>query len=110
MDYYSMTDTGIASEIGSRLRALRLRKNITQQQLSTLTALSLNVIKSLESGQGKLTSFIAVLRELDALDHLDSLIPEITISPLQLAKNQGKKRQRATGSHVPDIPKGDSEW
>lgn len=110
MDYYSMSDAGIILEIGSRLRALRLRKNITQQQLSNATALSLNVIKSLESGKGKISSLVAVLRELNVLESIDNFIPEISISPLQLAKNQGKKRQRASGLHGKKILWEESEW
>jgi hypothetical protein len=40
---------------------------------------------------------IAILRELDALDNLDAFLPDPGISPLQIAKMQGKKRQRASG-------------
>jgi putative transcriptional regulator len=98
MNYYSMADKAIMVEIGVRLKGLRLRRNRTQQQLADSAALSLNVIKGLEDGRGKLSSLIAVLRELDGLDDLDLFIREEQISPLQLAKQQGKKRQRATGS------------
>lgn len=108
MDFYSMTDKGIASEIGSRVKSLRLRRNFTQQQLSEAVMLSLNTIKSLESGRGKLSSLVAVLRELGALDALDGFIPEIQISPLQLARRQGKKRQRASGTRKG--PKGNAKW
>ena len=107
MDFYSMTDTGIVTEIGSRIKSLRLRKNLTQQQVSEATALSLNAIKSLEAGKAKLSTLIAVLRELGALDPLDSFIPEVSISPLQLAKRQGKKRQRASGSRIKGSHKND---
>lgn len=100
MEYYSMTDKAIGFELGYRIKSLRLRKNLTQQQLSKAVALSLNSIKSLEAGKGKLFTLIAVLRELGALETLDSFIPEATISPLQLAKRQGKRRQRASGSRV----------
>lgn len=97
MNYYPMTDKAIMVEIGHRLKGLRLRQNRTQQQLADSAALSLNVIKGLEAGRGKISSLIAVLRELDGLDDLDQFIREEQISPLQLAKQQGKKRQRATG-------------
>jgi len=102
MDLYTLSDKGIEEEIGSRIRALRLRKNITQKELAEATALSLNVIKSLESGRGKLSTLIAVLRELGTLDHLDSFIPEPSISPIQLAKMQGKGRERASGKRLKD--------
>jgi len=95
--------------LGQRFRDLRLRRNITQQQLAETTALSLNVIKALEQGKGKLTTVIAVLRELQALDELENLLPETQISPLQLARLQGKQRQRARGSRG-QTTEGDDSW
>ena len=108
MDFYAMTDKAVAAELGGRVRALRLRRNLTQQALADAAALSLNSIKSLENGRAKLATLIAVLRELGAMDALDSVIPEINISPLQLAKQQGRQRQRASGQRPK--PKEDDEW
>lgn len=96
MNFYTLTDKKIAKELGHRLKILRLRKNLSQQKLAEITRLSLNTIKSLEQGCGKLTNLIAILRELGALDNLDHFIPEINISPLQLAKMKNKPRQRAS--------------
>lgn len=97
MDFYVLSDKAIATELGERFRALRLKKNITQSGLAALTMLSLNSIKALESGKGKLSTIISVLRALSALDDLNSFIPETSISPIQLAKMQGKVRERASG-------------
>jgi transcriptional regulator with XRE-family HTH domain len=110
MDFYSMTDKGIGAEIGSRIKSLRLRKNMTQHQVAEAAGLSLNSIKALESGKGKLSSLIAVLRELGALDSLDVFIPDIPVSPLQLAKTQGKKRQRASGKRAKNENGESEEW
>ena len=109
MDYYSMSDKAIMSEVGSRVKALRLRRNLTQKQVAAAAAVSLNVIKALERGKGKISSLVAVLRELDALETLDSFLPEPKISPLQLAKQQGRRRQRASGSRKSE-PGGATEW
>jgi len=110
MDYYSMTDRGIETEVGLRIKSLRLRKNVTQQELSKATALSLNTIKSLESGKGKLINLITVLRELGALDSLDGFIPEVSISPIQLAKQKGIKRRRASGKRIKHGSGEETEW
>lgn len=110
MNFYSMTDKGIGAEMGHRIRSLRLRKNLTQQQVANRAALSLNAIKSLESGKGKLLTIIAVLRELGALDALDNFIPEPAISPLQVARQQGKIRQRASGDRLKSKTIEESEW
>ena len=100
MEFYPLSDKAIETELGQRFRALRLRRNITQQELAAATRLSLNAIKALESGRGKLATIIAVLRELGALEQLDGFIPAAAISLLQLAKLQGKQRERASGTRV----------
>ncbi len=110
MDFYSLSDKYIEQELGNRLKALRLQRNITQKDLAEATTLSLNSIKSLESGKAKLSTVIAVLRELQALDQLDNFIPEIAISPIQLAKMQGQVRQRASGERVKSQEKDESAW
>ncbi len=93
-----MTDQAILAEIGARFRDLRLRKNLTQRELAERTALSVTAIKSLEAGRTRLQTAVAVLRELGQLDELDRFIPPPGISPIQLAKLGGRKRERATGS------------
>lgn len=110
MDFYTLSDKGIQRELGRRIRGLRLRKNITQKELAEATTLSLNTIKSLETGSAKLSTLIAVLRELNALDQIDSFIPEPSISPLQLAKMQGRKRERASGGRRKRRSEDDTEW
>ncbi len=105
-----MTDKGIAAEMGSRIRSLRLRRNLTQQQVAQATTLSLNSIKALEAGKAKLTTLIAVLRELGALDGLDTLVPELNISPLQMARQQGKIRRRATGTRGKGRSQDKTPW
>ena len=109
MDFYALSDKAIETTIGERIRALRLRKNITQKALADTTALSLNTIKSLEAGQAKLSTLIAVLRELQALDALNSFLPQADISPLQLARRQGKLRRRASKEQKQDTGE-DSQW
>ena len=51
MDFYTLSDKYIEKELGHRIKALRLGKNITQKELAEATTLSLNSIKSLESGR-----------------------------------------------------------
>lgn len=110
MNFYSMTDKGISAEIGQRIRSLRLRKNLTQQQIADAAALSLNAVKSVESGKAKLLTIIAVLRELGGLDALENLLPQASVSPLQLARKQGKKRVRASGKRTKNNTREDAGW
>ncbi len=110
MNIYATTDKQIEAELGYRIKALRLRRNISQKELANNTMLSLNSIKSLEAGKAKLSTLIAVLRELRVLDQLDNFIPENLISPLQLLKMRGKERKRASGSRSKNKKSGDAAW
>ncbi len=95
MNHYSMSDKAILSDLGSRLKSLRVRRNITQETLAEMTILSLGTIKSLEVGKAKLSTIVAVLRELDALHELDSFIPQAHISPIEIASRKTAERVRA---------------
>ena len=100
MEIHSRSDKKIAKGLGDRIKSQRLSMNMTQKALADATMLSLNAIKSLESGKGKLSTLIAVMRELKILDQLSFVLEDAKVSPLQLAKMQGKQRQRASGAHV----------
>jgi len=95
MTHYSMSDKAILSDLGSRLKSLRIRRNITQESLAEMTLLSLGTIKSLEVGKAKLSTIVAVLRELDALHELDHFIPQAHISPIEIASRKTAERVRA---------------
>jgi len=110
MDLITLSDQAIEKEIGQRIKALRLRKNISQQNLAKAACTHRNVIGALENGKGStLSTLIAVLRELDALSELDAFIPDVEVSPIEMLKSQGKKRQRASGGKQGEEA-GDSEW
>ena len=104
MNFYVMADFAILEEIGRRFRETRLRHNMTQVKLADQTRTSLTRIKALEKGQGKLETMILVLRELQALDHMDDFLRDPGISPIQIAKMRGKIKQRASGGR-PKRPK-----
>jgi transcriptional regulator with XRE-family HTH domain len=110
MEWYAMSDRAIQKEIGKRFRQLRLNRNVTQKDLADRTMTSVTRIKSLEGGNAKLETMIMVLRELDILEDLDFFIADPGISPLELAKRQGSKRQRASNRDDGLAEGEDSEW
>jgi len=90
------TPDQLAAALGEQLRALRLRRNIDQQQFAARAGVALNAVKNLESGKGGTTrSLLKVLRALGREDWLDALAPQVSISPLQ-ALTRKPTRQRAS--------------
>ena len=99
MNWYSMSDKQIEIVLGQRIKQLRLRKNLTQQALAERTGLSRVFISKIERGHGtSLLSLLQILRALEILENIDSLIPEEAPSPIDLIKLQGKQRRRASRS------------
>ncbi len=97
MESVSLSVRDITEEIGARIKALRLRRNITQRRLAEATLLSLNTIKALESGDARLSTVVAVLRELDALHAIASFLPEPAFDESPHPGARVRPRQRATG-------------
>jgi transcriptional regulator with XRE-family HTH domain len=108
-----LTDEAVLSEIGGRLAARRLARNLTQQDLGGRAGVTRDVIQRLEAG-GAVSSanLIRVLRELELLDALDRLIPAPVPSPLAQLKLRSGRRRRAAGTHgrADDSPAQDGPW
>lgn len=95
--WYGLTDTDIVSEIGKRMRLLRIGSNQTQQQLAYRTGLSRSTIRDIESGKPvNLMSLLPVLRELDLLDSLETCFPDYVTSPVLANEHRHRKRVRPT--------------
>ena len=95
----NITNDALLKLLGARLAQLRLTKNLTQQQLAEQAGLGLRTIQRLELGAAAthLSGFVRVCRVLDLVGHFELLIPEPAVSPMAQLKQQGRKRQRATG-------------
>jgi transcriptional regulator with XRE-family HTH domain len=96
----TLTDEAILRELGSRLAAARLDRNLTQIQLAEEAGVSKSTLQRLESGEvaTQLSGFLRVCRVLDLLERFEALLPETALSPIAQLKQQGRRRQRAKRS------------
>jgi transcriptional regulator with XRE-family HTH domain len=99
MSFYARTDLAILAELGHRLATHRLRRNITQAELAARVMVSVGTIQALERGQGKLSTFVALLRELGLLHELEGFLEPPAVSPLQMAAAP-RTRKRARPSRA----------
>jgi len=85
-------------EMGQQLRRIRLLKNVDQRILAERAGVSLNAVKNLEHGKGAtLKSLVRVLRALGRVEWLNSLSPEVSVSPIQILDSKKKlPRQRVS--------------
>ena len=88
-----LDDKALAKEIGRRIAFLRRSSSMKQEELSEKAGLSRNALSRLENGTGggiRLESFLSVLRSLNALNRMSAVLPEPTLTPLQLAEIEEK--------------------
>ena len=105
------TNREILSEMGERLRRERLNRNMTMEEAAESSGLSLSTISKIENGGGfSVNSLLSLLRALDLLGRVDALLPEPTLSPIELAKLRGTTRQRATGRRGGQDDEDTWEW
>ncbi|MBN1007131.1 helix-turn-helix transcriptional regulator [Amphritea pacifica] len=109
MDLREGSPAAVAVILGERLKQARLNADMTQTQVSELSGVSRKMVMGAEKGKVQLETLVAIMQALGLSDHLNRFLPEQTISPVQLARLQGKKRQRASGS-TSVKPEGGSEW
>jgi transcriptional regulator with XRE-family HTH domain len=85
--------------IGRQVRDARVAGGLDQAQLAALANVSAATLSNLERGKGSsLKTIVAVARALGRTDWLESLAPEITISPMQMLR--AKQRSPRTPVRV----------
>ena len=95
-NWLAMTDKAIIEAIGEYLRNQRLTLNKTQAQIAEEAGINRWTVSQIENSEAiSLTSLIQILRALDVLNVLDKFRIEKQISPIELAKLERQKRQRA---------------
>jgi transcriptional regulator with XRE-family HTH domain len=92
-----LADEAILVELGARLARRRLDLQLTQAEVAEEAGIAKRTLERIEAGAStQMTSLIRVLRVLDALPGLDSLLPETGPRPMDLLRRRGKLRQRAS--------------
>jgi len=98
-----MSDTALVQFIGRFVKAKRMELNKTQEKLAHAAGISRSTLSLLEKGETvTLATLIQVLRVLDQLPVLQAFAVQQTISPIQLAKLEQKKRKRASSNPPSD--------
>lgn len=112
-DIYSLSDAQIQKKIGEKLKAVRLKQNITQDSLAESSSISRSSVQKIETGEIRsFDVFLRILRTLGMLDELSHLCEEEQMSPSEyfemVNSAQKGRRKRAVGKIKKN--KEDIEW
>jgi transcriptional regulator with XRE-family HTH domain len=110
--WHAMSDPALLALLGKFIQQTRLQQNKTQQHVATAAGINRSTLVQIENGGGgTMLSFIMIIRALGQLELFQNFeIKEQQLSPLQLAKLEQKKRQRASATKDTQIQKPQSDW
>ncbi|MGC3983691.1 MAG: helix-turn-helix transcriptional regulator [Pseudorhodoferax sp.] len=90
--------------LGERARVLRLARNLSQQELASMSGTSLSTVRRLEtSGQGSLQLVVQVAQALHAVQGLDALfaMPVRSIAEAEAAARVSLRQRARKPRRVP---------
>lgn len=109
-EWLSMNDKSIISIIGEYIKHQRLIQNKTQANVAEIAGINRWTMSKIENGEPiSLMSLIQVLRALNLLEVFNIFKTQIQLSPLELAKLEKQKRQRASKDSGHNKP-NTTEW
>lgn len=111
-NFYAMTDSVIAEELGRRLEQIRLESNKPQKEIAYELGISEGTYRKATKGRARFEVIIGIMRTLEQLENLESFLPDQPFSPIEMLKLQGKKRQRAASKRSGNTrtSKEDTNW
>ncbi len=96
IDFVLASSNQIEKALCKRLGAIRLSRNITQEELAREAGVSERTIRRLEKGQGvSLDTFLRVLSALGIQQHVEALLPDPRVRPMDRIGRSGSERKRA---------------
>ena len=107
-----MSDSNIARQIGEFVKHHRMEQNKTQTMLAKDAGISRSTLSLLERGEVvTVATLIQVLRVLDQLQVFEGFNIIRQQSPIQLAMEEQKKRQRVSHSTKKDTDTNENtDW
>jgi transcriptional regulator with XRE-family HTH domain len=111
ISWYAMSDKALLTTIGQFLKENRLQQNKTQQQVAVASGIARSTLVQIENGKGgSLISFVQIMRSLEQLHFFNYFQVKRQISPLELAKLEQTKRQRASRKKGNNNQQNESTW
>jgi transcriptional regulator with XRE-family HTH domain len=91
----------LQSDLGHRVRQLRLSRNVDQRTTAERAGISLRALGKLENGRGStLETLLRTLKALDYVQGIETLAPSVTVNPLAML-NSPRPPQRVRRSRKP---------
>jgi len=108
INWVAMSDAALAKTIGAFIKHHRLVQNKTQGEIANAANISRSTLSLLEKGEASsVPTLLQVLRVLDLLYVMDNFKIQEQVSPIEMAKLDQNKRQRARNSNNDNTKQSD---
>jgi transcriptional regulator with XRE-family HTH domain len=88
-DMQFKTPEELQTELGRRIRQLRLFRNIDQRAVAAKAGVARAALQNLEAGRGSsVQTLLRILKALNYLEGIEILAPQPTVNPLALLKTK----------------------
>lgn len=110
-----LSDAEITNRISAKIKEIRLKQNISRQDLSASSGVSVSSIVRMEDGEIKsFESFLRIVRSLGKIEIFTPMLQEEEMSPNEYYKlvhsAKAKMRKRASKSNNNTNQQEESEW
>jgi len=106
-----LADEAILSELGGRIARHRLELQLTQASLAEQAGVAKRTVERIEAGaSAQMSSLIRIFRVLELLPNLELLLPDVQPGPINLLRQKGKVRQRASGQRQTNRVEEPQPW
>src|ERR1700712_867085 len=110
MRYDELTDDAVVAELGRRVAAQRIAAGLRQDDFAKRAGVARSTVQRIEGGESvQLSSLVKLLRALDRLQALDTVLEAELPSPLaelQRERSRRKRVRRAPGAESRDAAPG----
>jgi putative transcriptional regulator len=91
------THEDLLSSLGQKIKRMRLDCNWSRKEFGNRSGIAYSTLRRLEStGEASMSDYLKALRAMGALDELADLVKPPPVSPYELIRLHGKKRERAS--------------
>jgi transcriptional regulator with XRE-family HTH domain len=95
------SDLAILQQIGEFIKSKRIAQNLTQDDLAEKASISRSTLSLAERGESiAFLNLLKIMRVIDALYVFEQFKITKPVSPMQLAKEDEKRRKRASKSEL----------
>jgi len=110
-----LSDIEVTNKISAKIKEIRLKQNISRQEMADNSGVSVSSIARMEDGEIKsFESFLRIIRSLGRMEIFIPMLQEEEISPVEYYKMvhsaKSKQRKRASRNNSRNNEQEDSEW